>query len=93
MTVDPKNANRFRIACRDDAEQQLVKRVAETKITSGVRVLRDELYLIKVDNVKRTAVLDENGEVRAGAVEAFGEENETTVAKVSWLSRKDVPKA
>lgn len=55
----------------------MVKRVAETKIGAGVRVLRDELYPIKVDNVKRTAVLDENNEVRAGAAVALSEENET----------------
>jgi hypothetical protein len=93
VTVDQKNTNRIKIACRNEAEHQLVKRVAETKIGAGVRVLRDELYPIKVDNVKRTAVLDENDEIRAGAAETFSEENETTIAKISWLSKKDVPKA
>jgi hypothetical protein len=56
-------------------------------------VLRDELYLVKIDNVKRTAVLDEKDEIRAGAAEAFREENGTTVAKIAWLSKKDTPKA
>jgi zinc knuckle protein len=93
VTVDPKNTNRVKIACRNEAEHQLVKNIAETKIRGGARVLRDELYPIKVDNVKRTAVLDENNEIRPGAAEAFGEENETTVAKIAWLSKKDVPKA
>jgi hypothetical protein len=93
VTVDQKNTNRIKIACRNEAEHQLVKRVAETKIGAGIRVLRDELYPIKVDNVKRTAVLDENDEIRAGAAETFSEENETTIAKISWLSKKDVPKA
>jgi hypothetical protein len=93
VTVDPKNTHRIRIACRDEAEHQLVKRVAETKIGAGARVLRDELYPIKVDNVKRTAVLDENDGIRVGAMEAFSKENEATVAKISWLSKKDVPKA
>jgi hypothetical protein len=93
VTVDSKNTNRVRIACRDEAEHQLVKRIAETRIGAGARVLRDELYPVKVDNVKRTAVLDENNGIRAGAVEAFSNENETTVAKISWLSKKDVPKA
>jgi hypothetical protein len=93
VTVDPKNTNRIRIACRNETEHQLVKSIAETKIGAGARVLRDELYPIKVDNVKRTAVLDENDGIRAGAAEAFSEENETTVAKIAWLSKKDVPKA
>jgi hypothetical protein len=56
-------------------------------------VLLDEFYPIKVDNVKRMAVLDKNDGIRAGAVEAFSEENETMIAKIAWLSKKDVPKA
>ena len=93
MTRDAKNRSRIKIACRDETEQQMVKRAAETKIAPGIRVLRDELYPIKVDNVNRLAVLDNNGEIRTGAAEAFGHENETTVAKMAWLSKKDVPKA
>jgi uncharacterized coiled-coil protein SlyX len=93
VTVEPKNANRIRIACRDEEEHQMIKRVAEKlKLAAGVRVLRDELFPIKVDSVKRAAVLDDNGEIRAGAAAAFGQENETTVAKIAWLSRKDMPK-
>lgn len=60
MIVDPKRENRIKIACRDEAEHQLVKRVAETNVTQGARVLRDDLYPIKVDSIRRTAVLDEN---------------------------------
>jgi regulator of replication initiation timing len=93
VTRDAKNTSRIKIACRDESEQQMVKRAAETKIAVGVRVLRDELYPIKVDGVNRVAVLDEHGEVRAGAAEALGQENETTVAMIGWLSKKDVPKA
>ncbi|KAJ5260426.1 hypothetical protein N7505_009807 [Penicillium chrysogenum] len=85
-------AARSLIACRDEAEHQLVKKVAEAKIGAGARVLRDELYPIKVDSIKRTAVLDENHEVLAGAAEALGEESETTVAKMTWLSSKETAK-
>ncbi|OJZ80142.1 hypothetical protein ASPFODRAFT_464650 [Aspergillus luchuensis CBS 106.47] len=42
VTVDPKNTNRIRIACRDVFEYQLVKKVAEAKINAGARVLRDD---------------------------------------------------
>jgi hypothetical protein len=45
-------------------------------------MLYDKLYPIKVDNVKRTAVPDENGEIRVGAAETFSEENEIIVAKI-----------
>lgn len=93
VTVDPKNTNRIRIACRDEAEHQLVKKVAEAKIGAGARVLRDELYPIKVDSVNKAAVLDEKDEIRAGAAAAFSEENEATVAKIAWLSRKESTKA
>ncbi|OJZ80463.1 hypothetical protein ASPFODRAFT_53279 [Aspergillus luchuensis CBS 106.47] len=93
VTVDSKNTSCIRIACRDEAEHQLVKKVAETKVGAGARVLRDELYPIKVDSVNRTAVLDENGDIRAGAAAAFGEENEASIAKIAWLSRKENAKA
>jgi hypothetical protein len=93
ITVDPKSRNRIRIACRDEAEHQLVKQVAEARIGAGARVLRDELYPIKVDSVNKAAVLDERGEIRAEATTVFSEENDTTVAKIVWLSRKDNAKA
>lgn len=92
-TRDAKTTSRIRIACRDESEHDMVKLAVETKAAPGVRVLRDELHPIKVDNVNRLAVLDENGDIRAGAVETFGQENATTVAKIGWLSKKTAPKA
>jgi uncharacterized protein YoxC len=92
VTVDHATQSRIRIACRDEDEHELIKRAAE-KIGAGSRVLRDELFPVKIDNVRRTAVLDEKDEIRVGAAEAFGEENGTTVAKIAWLSKRDVPKA
>jgi hypothetical protein len=65
VMVDPKNTTRIRIACRDETEHRLVKEVVEAKIGAGARVLRDELYPIKVDSVNKAAVLDEKGEIRA----------------------------
>jgi hypothetical protein len=91
--VDPKNTMRIRIACRDGAEHQLVKKVAEAIISTGARVLRDDLYLIKVNSIKKAAVLDENDEIRAEAAAAFSEENKTTITKIAWLSRKESTKA
>ncbi|KAJ5730151.1 uncharacterized protein N7483_004659 [Penicillium malachiteum] len=92
VTVSPRNTNRIRIACRNEAEHQLVRKVAEAKIGAGARVLRDEFYPIKVDSVKRTAVLDENYDVLTGAAAALSEENDTTVAKITWLSSKEAAK-
>lgn len=93
VTVGPKNTSRIRIACRDEDEHRLVRKVVEAKIDTGVRVLRGELYLIKVDIVNKAAVLDEKDEIRVGAAAAFSEENEATVAKIAWLSRTESEKA
>lgn len=38
-------------------------------------------------------MLDEKDEIRAGATTAFSEENQATVAKIAWLSRKVSAKA
>lgn len=93
VTIDPRNPHRVRIACRDEEEHKAVKRVVEANLVQGARILRDDLYPIRVDSVNRTAVLDETGNIRIGAAEAFSKENDTQVAKVAWLSNRDVPKA
>ncbi|RKL22256.1 hypothetical protein BFJ72_g14711 [Fusarium proliferatum] len=93
VTKDPKNPHRVRITCRDESEHEIVKRVAETKLAPGARILRDDLYPIRVDNVSRIAVLDEENEVRVEITETLGRENDTEVAKVAWLSKRDIPKA
>ena len=93
VTKDVKNPHRIRIACRDEAEHKAVKQVVEARLVPGARLLRDDIYPIRVDSVNRTAVLDETGNVRAGAAEAFSQENETQVVKVAWLSNREVAKA
>ena len=92
ITKDPKNIHRVRIAYRNKAEYKEVKRVIEANLVQGARILQDNLYPIRVDSVNRTAVLDETGNVRTGAVKAFGKENDTQVAKVAWLSNREVAK-
>ena len=93
VTRDAKVTNRIKIACRHEDELHMVKQAIETKGAAGVRVLRDELYPIKVDNVNRLAVLDENGEIRAGVAETLSQENEKTAAKIGWLSKRNIAKA
>jgi hypothetical protein len=93
VTRDPRNSARIRITCRDESELARVKEVVAEKTKAvGSRVLRDQWYPIKVDNACRIAVLDENGEVRAGVTEMLEKENDVKIAKLSWLSRKDSPK-
>jgi hypothetical protein len=55
---DARNMERIKIAYRDEAELQWVKEVAQKIVTAGAQVLRDQLYLVKVDNANRTAILD-----------------------------------
>jgi hypothetical protein len=90
---DARNTDRIRIACRDEAELQQVKEAVEKVAVTGTRVLRDQLYPIKVDNANRTAILDQEGKVLPGAAEVLGKENDVQIAKIAWLSKKDSGKA
>lgn len=93
VTRDPRHTARVRITCRDESELARVKAAAERTKAAGTRVLRDQLYPVKVDNANRTAVLEETGQLRPGVVEMLEKENEVKIAKISWLSRKDSTKA
>lgn len=90
---DARNMERIKITCRDEAELQRVKVAAQKTAAEGVRVLRDQLYPVKVDNVNRTAILDQDGKVLPGAAEVLGKENDVHIAKIGWLSKKDTGKA
>ncbi|KAF6515846.1 hypothetical protein HZS61_004587 [Fusarium oxysporum f. sp. conglutinans] len=74
---------------RQAIEEKLVKDAAEKTVVKGARVLRDQLYPVKVDGANRTAVLDSSGNVLPGAEEPLGRENEVTIAKMHWLSDKE----
>jgi hypothetical protein len=89
---DARNTERIRIACRNEAELQKVKGAAQKAAVEGVRVLRDQLYPVKVNNANRTAVLHHEGKVLPGAAEVLGKENEVNIAKIAWLSRRDAGK-
>ena len=65
---------------------------SKLKRRRGARVLQDQLYLVKADNVNRTTVIDYEGKVFPGAAEALGQDNDLQIAKMAWLSRKDSTK-
>lgn len=90
---DARNTERIKILCRDEAKLQRVKEAAQKTAAEGVRVLRDQLYPVKVDNVNRTAILGQDGKVLPGAAQVLGKENDVHIAKIGWLSRKDTRKA
>ena len=93
VTRDRGNINRLMIIGRNEEEVKKIEDIIEAKKTPGARVIRDQLYPVKVDNVNRTAVLDHEGKVLPGATEALGQENDVQIAKLAWLSRRDTPKA
>jgi hypothetical protein len=55
----------------------------EAKISAGAWVLYDKLYLIKVNSINKTAVLNKNSNIQAGATAAFSEENKTIITKIN----------
>ena len=93
VTRDRGSINRLRIIGRNEEEVKKIKDIVEAKKTPGARVLRDQLYPVKVDNVNRTAVIDHEGKILPGAAEALGQENDVQIAKMAWLSRRDAAKA
>jgi hypothetical protein len=93
VTRDRGNINRLRIFGRNGEEVKKIKDIIEAKKTPGARVLRDQLYPVKVDNVNRAAVIDHEGRVLSRATETLGQENEVQIAKMAWLIRRDTAKA
>lgn len=93
VSRDGKNPDRIRVICREETELKKVRAILESKTTPGRRVLRDQLYPVKVDNVNRTVVLSDRGEILPGTEESLGKENDVQVAKITWLSNKDNGKA
>ncbi|EEA23611.1 hypothetical protein PMAA_101940 [Talaromyces marneffei ATCC 18224] len=83
MVKDPKNADRIKVICRDKEEIQQVKEAAQKVDIPGIRVLRDQLYPVKIDNANRTAVLDADRNILLGAAEVLGNENKVSIAKIS----------
>ena len=94
VVKDPRNTDRIRVLCQDEKELDQVKEAVKKGIqTTGTRVLRDQLYPVKVDNANRTQVLDNNGMVKGEALSALSQENEVQIAKIIWLSDKSNQKA
>ncbi len=90
---DARAAERIKIICRDENELRQVREAAQKTAVVGARVMRDQLFPVKVDNANRSMVLDAEGTVLPGAAEALGAENNVNIAKLSWLSKKESGKA
>jgi hypothetical protein len=93
VTKDPKNSDRIRVACSSETELMRVREAVRKTSLPGTKVLRDQLYPVKVDNANRTAILNASDDLQPGAVEMLEKENEVKIAKIVWLSKKDSGKA
>ncbi|KJZ68244.1 hypothetical protein HIM_12363 [Hirsutella minnesotensis 3608] len=93
VVKESRNAERVKSVCRDEAELQLVKEAAQRTAVEGSRVMRGQLYPVRVDNANRTAILDAKGNILPGAIEALSAENRVTIGKIFWLSKRESGKA
>lgn len=84
-----KNHNHIWIMSKDVQKTKIIKKAAEKIIMSGSRVLRDQLYLIKVDNVYKDNVLSAEGLLLLRIIESLRKKNEASVAKMTWINRKN----
>ena len=83
----------MRILCRSEEELKNVKSAATITAAEGARVLRDQLYPVKVNNARADALLMPDGTLKANAALEIAAENQTELAKVAWLSKKQNGKA
>jgi hypothetical protein len=93
VVKEARNPDWIRVIYREESKVTLVKEAAQKIMVPGVRMLRDQLYPVRIDNANRTAVLDIEGNILPGVAEVLGRENEVNIAKIYWLSRKDAGKA
>ncbi len=83
MTRDSRNVARIRVICRHETELHLVKEATQGVAVPGLRILRDQLYPVKVDNANRAAVLEHDGPIREGVMEALGNDIQVRIAKLA----------
>ena len=88
IVKDHRTKQYLRILCRSEAELEIVKQATSATVVEGARIIRDQLYPIKVNNARTDAVLQPNGEITERALTALSNSNNTQVAKLSWLSSR-----
>ena len=90
---DARTKQRLRILCRSEAELESVKQAATATAVEGARILRGQLYPVKVNNMRTGAILQPNWEIKEKAVVALNDSNNIKVAKLPWLSSRQFRKA
>ena len=86
---DRRSPDRLRILCRNEEELKNVRSAAAATAVQGVRVLRDQLYPVKINNARADAILMPDGSLKPNVASEIAEENGTELAKVAWLSVKN----
>lgn len=86
-------SGKVKIIGRNDADIQKVEQAVPKIPIQGLRILPKLAHRVRIDNVNRTAILDEAGRVRDNAIEAIRRENGVKAIKLAWLSNKDNGKA
>ena len=82
VTRNFHNKQRLRIFCRSEEELEVVKRAATATVVEGARILRDQLYPVKVNNARTDAILNPDGVVKEEALAALNDSNKTNIAKL-----------
>ena len=85
---DRRSPDRLRVLCRNEEELKNVKSAAIAIATQGARVLRDQLYPVKINNARADAILMPDGSLKPNVASEIIEENNTEITKVAWLSAK-----
>ena len=88
-----RQARQVIVRARNEDELHRIKEAA-LKIAPGeTTVLRDQLYSLKIDNISRLAVLNEDSSLQTSIAERLRKENNISITKVIWLSNKENNKA
>ena len=67
----------------------MIKKVIKKIIVSDLRMLRDQLYFIKVDNVHKDSILFTEKLLLSEIIKSLRKKNEVLVIKMTWISRKN----
>ncbi|KAI0413479.1 hypothetical protein F5X98DRAFT_378726 [Xylaria grammica] len=58
--------------------------------SSALKRSHNKQYAVRMDNIRRQAVMDDSGQVHNGLAESLGEENNVTIVNVAWLGKTDM---
>jgi hypothetical protein len=88
ISRDYRISSRWRITCKTAKELETARKQIKNSLPEGARLLGAQFYPIRIDAAPKQAIIDEEGNIRQGAIQRLGEANGVTVAKLSWLSKK-----